>query len=363
MSVTLSPSIRKIAVFRALHLGDFICATPALRALRSRFPSAEITLIGLPWAEDVLRRLPLVDRFEVFPGFPGVPETPYVPERTGRFLERMQRKEFDLALQLHGDGCVSNGFLTRLGARLSLGYSTASESDLRLTRVLPWIEEENEVRRWSRLVRLLGAISDDQVVFPIGPEEEVHARKLLDAASTDARPRIGIHCGAKLPSRRWPIERFASLGKALSEHAGATLVLTGAEHERPLTARLRRELQGPVIDLTGRTSLGTLGGVIGQLDLLVTNDTGVSHIAAATRTPSVVLFGPSDPRRWAPIDRKRHRIVDAASAGHRHEDVLADLDVDRVLETALYMLRAHRRESSGLFGHPAIHQLATAEKS
>ncbi|MGE3797413.1 MAG: glycosyltransferase family 9 protein [Thermomicrobiales bacterium] len=362
MGVTLSGDILKIAVFRALYLGDFICATPALRALRRHFPSAEITLIGLPWVQEALRHNRIVDRFEPFPGFPGLHEAPFDPQRTWQFLERMQNAHLDLALQLHGDGRLSNSFVSMLGAKLSLGFSTNCDLDRRLTFTLPWVEEENEVRRWSRLVRLLGAHSDEKVHFPFSPDDDRTAKSMLEEGPSRQGPLVGFHCGAKLPSRRWPIERFASLGNALADHTGATIVLTGSAHERALTAELREQVRGPVIDLAGRTTLGTLGAVVARLDLLVTNDTGISHVAAATRTPSVVLFGPSDPRRWAPLDKRRHRVVDAAARGQRSEYALSNLAVDPVLEMVLQMLQTEDRANRAWIEAASKQRVAVVEK-
>jgi ADP-heptose:LPS heptosyltransferase len=79
-----------------------------------------------------------------------------------------------------------------------------------------------------------------------------------------------------------------------------------------LTAQVQAAMHHPATDLAGSTTLGQFGAVIAALDLLVTNDTGASHIAAAAGTPSVVLFGPTDPRRWAPLDLIRHHVVSAA---------------------------------------------------
>ena len=123
---------------------------------------------------------------------------------------------------------------------------------------------------------------------------------------------VALHPGAKDPSRRWPPDHFAALGDALALRYGARLLLTGTAGERSLTAAIGATLQAPALDLAGVTDLGTFAALIARCDLLVTNDTGASHLAAAARTPSVVLFGPSRPSRWAPLDRDRHLVVDAA---------------------------------------------------
>src|SRR5437588_584899 len=103
--------VRKIAVFRALFLGDLLCSVPALRALRQRFPEAEISLIGLPWATEFVQHCPYIDQLVVFPGYEGIAEVPYDQARTTAFLRTAQAESYDLALQMHGDGNVSNSFV------------------------------------------------------------------------------------------------------------------------------------------------------------------------------------------------------------------------------------------------------------
>lgn len=308
--------IRRIALFRALYLGDLLCATPALWALRRRFPRAEITLIGLPWAAELIGRLPTLDRFVPFPGWPGIVEAPYDATRTARFLVEARATGCDLAIQLHGDGSSSNGFVAALGARQSLGYRRDSADD-RLSLSLPYDQDEHETRRWLRLVAVLGATTTDTCLeFPIRPAERARADELLAAIPAGpgtgrGAPRIGVHPGAKDPARRWPADCFAALADRLVERHGARIVLTGAASERALTGAVHRAMRWPALDLAGMTDLGTFAATIAGLDLLVTNDTGASHLAAATGTRSVVLFGPTRPARWAPLDRARHQVVDA----------------------------------------------------
>ncbi|HEV2106845.1 MAG TPA: glycosyltransferase family 9 protein [Thermomicrobiales bacterium] len=308
--------IKRIAVLRALYLGDLLCATPALRALRARFPGAEITLIGLPWAKALVERLPSLERTAVFPGWPGLLEVPYEPSRTEAFLAE-HRGRYDLAIQMHGSGQASNGFVAALGARHALGYRIGTDD--RLDQVLEHDPDEHEIRRWLRLVAVLGAPDGDpRLELETTPADERRAAALLPMDGEG--PLVGLHPGAKDPERRWPVERFAALGDALAARHGARLVLTGTEGEREIVTAVREEMRAPALDLAGQTDLGAFAAAIRRLDLLVTNDTGASHLAAALGTPSVVLFGPTRPAHWAPLDADRHRVIDAAA--------LAGPDVD-----------------------------------
>ena len=325
----------RIAIFQALNLGDLLCTTPALRAIRGRFPAAEITFIGRPWAEAFVSRLSTVDRFLPFPGYPGIAES---PDGASQAVPRWPR--FDLAIQMHGSGAVSNGFIAALGATRSVGFGPPGER--RLTTALNWVESEPEPLRWLRLAQALGAAPAGlQTELPVTPAEQATAGALL--GPPDGHPVIGLHVGASDPTRRWPAEAFARLGDRLAEEQQTRIVLTGSNQERPLTAAVRHTMNAPTIDLAGMTDLGEFAAVISALDLLVTNDTGASHVAAATRTPSTVLFGPTRPDRWAPLDRRRHQVIDATSCPGAPADgaaALQALAVDHVLAACLAALQS-----------------------
>ncbi|MFT4040852.1 MAG: glycosyltransferase family 9 protein [Thermomicrobiales bacterium] len=295
---------QRIAVFQAAQLGDLICATPALRALREGYPQAEITLIGSVWGQGLAARLPMLDSFIPFPGFPGIRESPAVLP-----AEPPVWPPFDLAIQMHGSGDVSNGFITTLGAAQTLGHALPGDTRLDIARA--WEPTEAEPRRWLGLVTELGIPAAGlQLEFPFTHEERDTAARLIDATADEAV--IGVHVGASELPKRWPPEAFAQVIDGLAETLPARFVLTGAASEAELTARTAAAAHTPVIDLGGQTTLGEFAAAIAGLDLLLTNDTGASHLAAVYGTPSVVLFGHTDPRRWAPLDAERHRVIAAS---------------------------------------------------
>jgi ADP-heptose:LPS heptosyltransferase len=338
----LAHKIRTIAVVRALFLGDLLMTTPAWRALRRRFPRAEITLIGLPWAEEFVARVPhLIDRFVPFAGYPGIAELPYDPARTAAWLAEQRAYGYDLAIQMHGDGGTSNGLVAELGARATVGL--ARPGDERLDLAVPYPDDRNEVLRWLGLAAALGApIGDGRLELCPTAADEARAAELLGAHG--AGPLIGLHLGAKDPARRWPVQRFASLGAAL-RRCGARLVLTGGPADAALTAEAARQGLGPALDLAGKTDVGSFAAVVARLDLLITNDTGASHLASAMGTPSVVLFGPTRPAQFAPLDPERHVALDAQEhtpLGLYGAAALRALPVEPVLDAALAQLDRRR---------------------
>jgi ADP-heptose:LPS heptosyltransferase len=298
----LVPVGGRVAILRALPgLGDFLCVTPALRALRSARPDLEVTLIGLERSRPLVARFGhLVDRFLAFPGFPGLPEQPVDVRAIPGFLAEAQARQFDLAIQLHGSGMVSNTITELLGARRTAGHVPASEGRPASETHLPWIEDCSEIRRSLRLMSHLGWPSDDErLEFPIAPDT---------VPPTLPRDYVVVHPGASVAARRWAGDGFAEVAGALAAD-GVVVVLTGAPEEIARNRRIAQMLAAPPLDLTGRTSLDELALTLRGARLLLANDTGVAHLADALDIPSVVVFTGSNPARWQPLDASRHRIA------------------------------------------------------
>ncbi|MBD2091737.1 glycosyltransferase family 9 protein [Microcoleus sp. FACHB-1515] len=315
---------QSIVVVRALPgLGDLLCLVPALRALRRAFPHARIALLGLAAARGVADRFAeYVDEWIEFPGFPGIPEVAIDPVRISHFLSQME--SFDLALQLHGNGSLMNIFVALLAAKQSAGFYLPDRFCPDPQFYLPYPDDLPEVRRSLHLLKFLGiSLQGEQLEFPLTTQEQT-IKWPFDRYAC-------LHPGASVASRRWPIDQFAALGDRLAT-AGFEVVLTGTAIEADLTEAIATRMQHRAINLAGKTDLGSLAVLLQSARLLVCNDTGVSHLAAAMQTPSVVLFSDSDLERWRPIDHQLHRAIDAR--------LYADLGLSRAIEQAFELLQS-----------------------
>jgi ADP-heptose:LPS heptosyltransferase len=318
-----SPSVSRIVVFRALQLGDMLCAVPALRALRSAYPSARITLVGLPWARKLVDRYPrYIDELVEFPGYPGLPEREPQHDALPAFLRELRERDADLAIQLHGSGEITNSLVARFGARSCAGFHGPSSSLRADGTFIPWPSNGYEAQRLLTLMPALGIETcGDHLEFPVREDDEAELRELARTGGWSLTPSwyVCIHPGARKPSKRWPPDRFALVADALVER-GLQVVLTGTSAERELTGAVAAAMRHPVVDAAGPMSLGALAALLRDARFVVCNDTGVSHLAAALRVPSVVVFLSADPDRWAPLDESVHRaLYDAESCVPRRD--------------------------------------------
>lgn len=301
--------VHSIVIFRALQLGDMLCAIPAFRLLRSTYPDAHIALIGLPWCQGFVSRFAhYIDEFIVFPGYPGLPEIEPQPTLIPAFLEEIQRREFDVAIQLHGSGNFVNSIVKLFHAKRTAGFFVPGEYCPDPELFMPWPEGINEINRYLNLMQHLGLPAGDPTLeFPLTALDHQQFNALAAQFDLQNRPYIVIHPGAQLRSRRWPPERFAAVANAIPEHY--TIVISGIATEMPLAEAIHTVTHRQVLIVAGKTSLGALAVLLQNARLLICNDTGLSHMAAALRVPSVVICSASDPQRWAPLDHQLHTVI------------------------------------------------------
>ncbi|OZI20218.1 LPS biosynthesis glycosyltransferase [Bordetella genomosp. 9] len=303
------PRPRRIAIFRALQLGDMLCAIPALRALRQHCPDAHVTLVGLENAGPFVQRFQrYLDELLPFPGIPEFPEQAARPEALPAFYRQARARGFDLALQMHGSGTMSQPIVGALGARTHAGF-VPHGGMARPGRLMAWPDGLPEPLRYTALMRHLGVpVHGNALEMPLTAEDHAEAGRIIAEADFDPATTVLIHPGARLRSRRWPAARYGALAARLAGQ-GWRIAVTGSADERALAAEVLAAVGPGAIDLTARTSLGAMAALLARVPLLVCNDTGVSHVAAAVGTPSVIVACGSDTRRWAPLDRMRHTVL------------------------------------------------------
>lgn len=297
----------KIAILRALYLGDLLTAVPAWRSIRAGFPDAEITLISLPWARSFAERFSTyIDRFIELPGYPGLTDGESDDKAISSFLQTEQRYAYDLVIQMHGRGDVSTHLALELkGARTAGFYPCSPPAGLAIGA--PYPEDQPEIVRNLQLAFLLGCPDTGmQLEFPIGDIDHKEASSLLPSGPM---PLIGIHPGSKRPAQRWSAENFASVADALAEEVGALTVMTGSTQDELAVEAVRTHMAQEPIVLANKTSLGGLAAVLQKLDLFISNDTGPAHLAEALGTQTIRLFGPGDHRRWGPLDESGHAVI------------------------------------------------------
>jgi ADP-heptose:LPS heptosyltransferase len=310
------PGVRRIAVLRANALGDFIFALPALDALRTAYPDAEIVLLGRSWHASLLEGRPgAVDRVAVVPGdgeddarvggrWGDAPWLAASQTERDAFLERMRSQRFDLAVQIHGGGRNSNPFVVGIGAQTSIGLRTPDAAPL--DRWVRFVYYQQEVLRCLEVVQLVGAR-----VTALEPRVSLVERDRAEANLALAgvrRPFVVLHPGANDLRRRWPLDRFVAVARVLADE-GLGVVVTGSPAESRLTAALTDAGGANAADLGGRTSLAGLTGVLARAELVVSNDSGPLHLADALGTPTVGVYWCGNLINGGPLTRGRHRPV------------------------------------------------------
>ncbi|PZG28911.1 glycosyl transferase [Spongiactinospora gelatinilytica] len=301
MSTTID-GVRRIAVLRANALGDFVMALPALAAVKAAYPGARLTLLGHEWHAGLLRGRPgPIDEVVALPPISGVGTTdPGHPVPPG-LLERLARRGFDLALQLHGGGLYSNPFIRGIGARVTAGLR--SPDAVPLDRWVRYAHHQHETLRLLEVAALVGGST-----AAVEPALAVTGRDRAELAAVLGDPPPGlvaVHPGANDPRRRWPPERFA----ALADRLGRPVVVTGTGRERELADRVATAMRAPATVTAGRLGLGALAALYRRCDLLIANDTGPRHLAAAVGTPTVGIYWCGNIVNAGPLTRTSHRVL------------------------------------------------------
>lgn len=323
--------VRRLVVRAPNWIGDAVLSLAAVRDLRRNFPAARIEVLARPWVGAL---------------YGAVPEVDAVRESRGALHDgRALYGQFDAAALL------TNSFATALAVWLAgtperWGYATDGRSPL-LTRS-PGVPRE--VRGVSEVYYHRAMLAGVGLCVSAAPDNHLAPppawRGKGVAKLGGEGDWVGLNPGAAYGSaKRWLPERYASLGDRLARRTGARIAILGGAAERPLAESIAAQMSAPARVLSGETSLPELIGLIQALRLLITNDSGPMHLAAALGTPLVALFGPTDWTETAPVGT-RHRLlrepVECAPCKLRECPIdhrcMRLLGVDRVVEASIGLL-------------------------
>ena len=318
-----------ILVLRALGIGDLCVAVPALRALRAAHPDEDLVLAAPRWLAPLVRRVGVAARQVPVEGL-AWPEWP-AAVRAPR-----------LAVNLHGSGPQSHRLLARARPGRLLAFACPAAGHFGGPQ---WTvdDPEHETRRWCRLLHWYGIPADPtdlSLPRPISPAI-APARGIAGPVPVGATV---VHPGAKAAERCWPARRFAEVAAALVD-AGHEVVVTGSAGERELVDGVVRASGLPdSAGYAGRLDVAELATLVAYARLVVSNDTGVGHLATGYGTASVVLFGPTLPAQWGPPPGNgRHQVLARGGGG----GALPRIPAAEVLAAAARALAAAGSPASG----------------
>lgn len=327
--------IRRILVVELWNIGDIVLLLPFLTQLREMFPRASVTLLARPHARVLLQGTDLVDEFidDEDPADNWLSLNPLLGgwHDLWKLRRRLRAQPFDLAFQcrLH---VREHLILAMSGARRRIGYAFG-EGDRMLTDALDVGDpHRHKVEDWLRLLRILGGPPSDAVTgLKVSPEERHAANEFLSTRGvSDDDVVIGIHPGASLSEKRWPLDRFADVARVLAARPRTSVV---AFADPAGYGERLGETPGVI---RAQTSLRELAALIDRCDVMVCNDSGPMHIAGGVGTPVVAVFGNGIARWFAPIGDGNELISEESGAplGGGIDRVTTDrviAAVDRVL--------------------------------
>ena len=302
----------KILIRATNWVGDAIMALPALRAVRSKFPEAEIAILARPYVADIYREQEICNQLIAYDS---------QTKHTGilgreRLAAELRSQKFDLALLLQ-NAFDAAWLAWRAGIPERIGYARDGRSFL-LTKpiAVPKTAEipPHEKFYYLELLRRAGWMDSlpEESFIALNVSEQSRRRAeefLLQSGVRSNSLRIAIGAGASYGSAKcWPPLRFAELANRLQAESDADVILFGTAAEAAVTRAISSELRRPAIDLTEKTSIADLPALLSQCHLFIGNDSGVMHVAAGVGLPVVAVFGPTDPFGTAPVT-PRHTIV------------------------------------------------------
>lgn len=317
----------RMLLLRPDHLGDLVLTTPIFDALKQNAPNAHITMMVGPWSSEIVARHPGIDRLLTcpFPGFLRTPQkalAPYI--LLFSVAKQLRRGHYDLAINLRPDFWWGAALLYLARIPCRIGYALEPGKPF-LTHAEHLQQPEHATISNLRLASAaLQASGYPPLAEPYTPER--YPLQFIPTAAeyqwvTDRLAQEGtgagtsivvIHPGTGAAVKLWRTRGWATCADALTESlttaAPVRIILTGSKNEQPMLEEIARGMQSPAVLVTDAT-VGQLAALLGRALLVLSVDSGPLHLAVAQGTPTVQLFGPTDPRNFGPWGIHERHIV------------------------------------------------------
>ena len=337
----MSDSLRNILIIKPSSLGDIVLALPALTALRKSFPNAKISWLIRPEFAPILENHPHLNEIIPFDRkFLG--KAWFHPRAMADLVSliiRLRRAKYDAVIDFQGLFRTAS-FAWLSGCKKRFGIASAREFahffyTHKITQTKDCI---HLVDFYLKITKAAGASElDVQFVLPQHPEAADSVGRLLENHDIAPDNYVVLIPGSAHEDKRWPVERFAELAGKISSQFGLPIVATGDAGEAALIEKLKDLSNVPVANIAGKTSLSELVVLLKNAKLVVSNDTGPGHIAAALSTPLVLMFSWSNPARIAPYKRIECLVAsEPFSRGHKIKSRDPKHNVDTITVDEVY---------------------------
>jgi lipopolysaccharide heptosyltransferase I len=336
---------KRILLIKPSSLGDIVHTLPVVSAIKTQWPGSHITwLVKHQWAE-------LIERVE------GIDRVWSVDPTVRSWITQglaLRAERFDLAIDLQG--LFRSGILARLsGAPMRIGFANGREgSPWFYTHRVPVLNSDiHAVDRYLLVAATLGIPlpGKPRFAFRILDEDLVVVRELFQhhGCSID-KPWVAMNVGARWLTKRWPLMSFAAVADQLYELHRDPVVIIGSADDRLYANKLQSLMKRPCIDLSGEVPLKCLPALLSQATVMITNDSGPMHIAAACGVPVVAMFGPTSATRTGPYGTGHHVLTGQVSCSPcfsrvcRHDpemECLVRITPAHVMDVVRPLLAAH----------------------
>jgi heptosyltransferase-3 len=295
-------------VIRNDNIGDVLCCTPAIRALRKAFPKAYIAALVVRYSQDAILGNPDLDEVFVYEKAKHRPDRSRLVSLYKQFQVelKMRKMRFDLAIGMRSAFSWSEAWLVYFtGAPFRLGYKPGNEKNRSFSffynfRVSPPVNERHEVEKALDLVAAIGVLPADKNLRVSIPERErLQVAVFIEKNNLDPARLVGFHLGSRVPANRWSPGNFASLARRLIVENKQSVVLTWGPGDEALAHEVMAR-GGEGVYLYPTPNFKSLGALQERCRVFVSSDGGPMHFSVAVGTATVGLFGKTDPRLWRP---------------------------------------------------------------